>query len=279
MKVVEYRLVLPLTTEEYHLAQLYMVSKASREETGGGEGVEIVKNQPYIDNPHKLPPGQYTEKIFHLRSKVPSFIAAIIPASAMSLVEYSWNAFPKCLTVYEHTYSGEKFHLSVETMHLDDNGHNPNANNLSPEELKVRHVEMLNIADKANGVAMVKGEDPTVFHSKKTGRGPLDKNFAYNSQPIMCAYKVVRLNFKVFGLQKKVEDWGHRYGIRNPFIHYHRKLFCWIDEWYGLTLEDIRAMEVDTQRITMNKLHEEVKEEEPGASSSDSKSVIAATAC
>jgi len=233
-----------------------MVAKASGEETGKqvGEGIEIVKNEPYVENEHGLPPGQYTEKIFYLKSKIPRFIAAVIPDSAMELVEYSWNAFPKCLTIYENRFLGEKFHLSVESMHANDRGTQENANNLSKAELKVREVEYLNIADKNNNVAITKDADPTTFQSIKTGRGPLTKDFAETCEPYMCAYKVVRLQFKVFGLQKKVEAYGHFYGIRNPFIDYHRKLFCWIDEWFGLKLSDIRLMESEIQRTNKEKL-------------------------
>lgn len=49
-----------------YLAQLYMVAKASREETGkqAGEGIEILKNEPFDAkspcNKYKMPPGQYT---------------------------------------------------------------------------------------------------------------------------------------------------------------------------------------------------------------------------
>jgi Phosphatidylinositol transfer protein len=48
------------------IGQLYMVSKSSQEESGkeAGEGVEIVRNEPYeADDPinkHKMPKGQYT---------------------------------------------------------------------------------------------------------------------------------------------------------------------------------------------------------------------------
>ena len=48
------------------IAQLYMVAKASQEESGqtAGEGVEIVCNEPFDENSpvnkHKMPPGQYT---------------------------------------------------------------------------------------------------------------------------------------------------------------------------------------------------------------------------
>ena len=36
-----------MTVEEYQVAQLYSVAEASKNETGGGEGVEVLKNEPY----------------------------------------------------------------------------------------------------------------------------------------------------------------------------------------------------------------------------------------
>ena len=51
-------------SKQYHIAQLYSVAEASKNETGGGDGVEVVKNEPC--NHDKMGSGQYTYKIFHL---------------------------------------------------------------------------------------------------------------------------------------------------------------------------------------------------------------------
>lgn len=32
------------------------------------------------------------------------------------------------------------------------------------------------------------------------------------------------------------------------FTNFHRQLFCWIDKWVELTMEDIRRMEAETQK-------------------------------
>ena len=47
MIIKEYRVTLPMTVEEYQVAQLFSVAEASKNETGGGEGVEVIKNEPY----------------------------------------------------------------------------------------------------------------------------------------------------------------------------------------------------------------------------------------
>lgn len=183
----------------------------------------------------------------------------LVPVSLTDIVEHSWNAYPWCKTEYHNEYFGEKFVMSVETMHSDDRGTQENAVNLPPEDIAKRKVDYINIACEDAYVKMESGEDPTKFLSKKTGRGNLKLRFMEDHDPIMCCYKVVKLRFKVFGVQSKVEQWGQQYGIRNQFLKYHRKLFCWIDEWFGLKIEHIRAMEEETARITKAKIVEGLK--------------------
>lgn len=65
-------------------AQLYATAMASKNSTGGGEGVEVLKNEPY-EKPNEK--GQYTHKIYRLASRVPGWVRAIAPAGALDLYE------------------------------------------------------------------------------------------------------------------------------------------------------------------------------------------------
>lgn len=49
---------------QYQVGQLYAVAEASKNETGGGEGVEVLVNEPYEKDGEK---GQYTHKVYHLQ--------------------------------------------------------------------------------------------------------------------------------------------------------------------------------------------------------------------
>ena len=49
---------------QYQVGQLFSVAEASKNETGGGEGIEVLKNEPYEKEGEK---GQYTHKIYHLK--------------------------------------------------------------------------------------------------------------------------------------------------------------------------------------------------------------------
>lgn len=56
---------------QYQVGQLFSVAEASKNETGGGEGIEVLKNEPYEKDGEK---GQYTHKIYHLKRFVLLYI-------------------------------------------------------------------------------------------------------------------------------------------------------------------------------------------------------------
>uniref|UniRef100_A0A8C3GGE3 Phosphatidylinositol transfer protein N-terminal domain-containing protein n=1 Tax=Cairina moschata TaxID=8855 RepID=A0A8C3GGE3_CAIMO len=95
MLVKEYRICMPLTTEEYRVGQLYTISKHSHQESEKGEGVEVVKNEPHEDPVHG--PGQFTEKRVHLSSKLPSWARAVTPR-IFYITEKAWNYYPYTIT-------------------------------------------------------------------------------------------------------------------------------------------------------------------------------------
>lgn len=55
---------------QYQVGQLFSVAEASKNETGGGEGIQVLKNEPYEVKGEK---GQYTHKLYHIKRYVVSF--------------------------------------------------------------------------------------------------------------------------------------------------------------------------------------------------------------
>uniref|UniRef100_A0A069DYB7 Putative phosphatidylinositol transfer protein n=1 Tax=Panstrongylus megistus TaxID=65343 RepID=A0A069DYB7_9HEMI len=252
MLIKEYRVTLPLTVEEYQVAQLFSVAEASKNETGGGEGIEVLKNEPFDDHPllgGKYSKGQYTYKIYHLQSKVPAFIRLLAPKGSLEIHEEAWNAYPYCRTVLTNpNYMKDKFVIIVETLHVGDRGMSPNVHELNEEKLKLRDVVMIDIgSDPVSPADYKEDEDPRKFKSQKTGRGPLDSAvWREKVEPVMTCYKLVTVEFKWFGLQSRIENFIQK-SERRLFTTFHRQLFCWMDRWYGLTMEDIRKIEETTK--------------------------------
>jgi hypothetical protein len=87
---------------KYQVAQLWSVAKASKENTGGGEGILVLNNEPFekkTDLFKNYTAGQYTHKIYKLYSKVPWWIRKLAPKGTLEMHEEAWNAFPYCRTI------------------------------------------------------------------------------------------------------------------------------------------------------------------------------------
>lgn len=246
----EYRICMPLTVEEYQIGQLYMIARHSHEQSDNGEGVEVVENVACEDPEHGK--GQYTEKRIHLSSRLPYWIQSFIP-KVFYVTEKAWNYYPFTITEYTCSFV-PKFSISIKTKYENNNGCTENCLNLDPETMIDRQVEHLDIAyDEVNPKHYKEEEDVRYFKSQKTGRGPLCEGWRDTTTPIMCSYKMVEVTFEVWGLQTKAEDLIQR-TIREILLLGHRQAFAWIDEWYGMTLEDVRAYEEQMQRETNTKV-------------------------
>ncbi|XP_039499866.1 protein retinal degeneration B isoform X2 [Drosophila santomea] len=267
MLIKEYRIPLPLTVEEYRIAQLYMIAKKSREESHGeGSGVEIIINEPYKDGPGGN--GQYTKKIYHVGNHLPGWIKSLLPKSALTVEEEAWNAYPYTRTRYTCPFV-EKFSLDIETYYYPDNGYQDNVFQLSGSDLRNRIVDVIDIVkDQLWGGDYVKEEDPKHFVSDKTGRGPLGEDWLDEywrevkgkKQPtprnmsLMTAYKICRVEFRYWGMQTKLEKFIHDVALRKMMLRAHRQAWAWQDEWFGLTIEDIRELERRTQLALAKKM-------------------------
>ncbi|EDV21573.1 uncharacterized protein TRIADDRAFT_30191 [Trichoplax adhaerens] len=258
MLIKEYRIPLPLSVEEYRTAQLYMIQKKSRlESKDKSDGVEIIENRPYEN-------GQYTKKIYHIGSHLPAWLKAILPKSALNVEEEAWNAYPYTRTRYKCPFV-EKLILDIETIYTDDHGTQDNVFKLSETELRARIIDHVNVVcDKVPNSEYKAEEDPKLYQSTKTGRGPLKEDWLQSYEPqyagkacsssVMCAYKLCRVEFRYWGMQTKIEWFIHNIAIRKTLVRAHRQAWCWQDEWFGLTIQDIRKLEEETKLLLSSKL-------------------------
>lgn len=277
MIIKEFQVVLPLTVEEYQIGQLYAVAEASKAETGGGDGVEVLKNEP-IDHPEYNKHSrdgkcQYTHKIYHLEQKVPGWIKAFAPAGSLHLHEEAWNAYPFCKTVLTNPgYMEKGFRLSITTWHKEgdrtiDNVHELEGNNLAKRQ--VISIDIVN--DPISSGDYKKEYDPSLFsedqclclHKGKDSNGldwiekvkeaqvkeaqsdaekPKSEKF-----PVMTCYKLVEVEFIWTLIGGKVERFIGDFE-RRLFTNFHRQLYCTRSEWGHMTLDDIRRIEDETKK-------------------------------
>ncbi|CAI7806463.1 unnamed protein product, partial [Closterium sp. NIES-53] len=310
----EYQIPLPLSAEEYRIAQLYMIARFSEvhsSDNSDGDGVEVLRNEPFQEDGRQ---GQYTHKIYHLAKKVPQLVLAILPKKALQLEEKSWNCYPHCVTgesavrdrahcespmpfttacpcrlrphaplphlpilsrassslgvrfppsthmpllpslPWQNPYF-TKFKLRVESAYLNHRTPHHNALGASEDVLQWRSVEVLDVAGEAVE-AYVPEEDPARFTSAKTGRGPFTPGWQERCDPCMVAYKLVTVDLPYWGFGPQLEKYIAKVFQRKLNIEANRKAICWMDEWHGMTMEDVRRMEAEAfSRINQDRQH------------------------
>uniref|UniRef100_A0A8B9CCY9 Phosphatidylinositol transfer protein membrane associated 1 n=1 Tax=Anser brachyrhynchus TaxID=132585 RepID=A0A8B9CCY9_9AVES len=222
-------------------------------------------NRPYSDGPGGS--GQYTHKIYHVGSHIPSWFRALLPKAALQVEEESWNAYPYTRTRYTCPFV-EKFSIEIETYYRPDAGQQTNVFNLSAAEKRQRILDTIDIVrDPISPGEYKPEEDPKLYHSAKTGRGPLGDDWleAAAGGPLMCAYKLCKVEFRYWGMQSKIEQFIHDVGLRKVMLRAHRQAWCWQDEWTDLTMEDIRQLEEETARMLAQKMAKCGEAEEPPA--------------
>jgi len=281
--IKEYRIPLPISVDEYEVGMLWSVMEESKAQTGGGEGVEIVKNEPY-EKPETGEKGQYTEKIYRMDSKFPKWVRMLFGEKNVKNMAYfeevAWNAYPYCKTIVRNPkFMKEYFELKIETWHLDLFDQE-NVHKLPADVWKTVSVVNVDIAADIAKSDYDEKKDPCKLESKKCPeRSPLDKNWldkarqelkiyteqkkqgvpdSENPKPkYMCVYKLITLRCRWRPMTWKIESWGHAQQER-AFGIFHRQIYCWIDNWVDLTMEDIRRVEAEAKA----KLEEDINKGE-----------------
>jgi len=209
----------------------------------------------------KMRRGHHTYKKFHLADKLPGFITSLVNPNNFIIEEDSWNFVTIGNTVYKNpNYMGEDFFIIVESTNIDgDRGAGDNPLNLPPEDLAIRSVILLDIATDEPLSSFYKThyqDNPTKCRSAKSGQEALKPDWLKTySGPIMTVYKLVRTYFKFFGLQ----TWIERMIVSNQndyLLIFHRKLFCLMDGWFGMTYDELEELEAETvEELNRLRLH------------------------
>ena len=155
--------------------------------------------------------------------------------------------------------SKEKFKIIVESQYIDKDvatiyliisqGTIENVLHLTEDQLKKRDRVIIDISQYASNEQVGKGEDMRVWHREKRNIGPLKEGWYKdcNMEKIMWCYKTVTITCKYFGLQTIVENLIRKQQLM-IFTRSMRQMIGQMDEWDGLTIEDIRVMEEETKK-------------------------------
>ncbi|KAL8448426.1 hypothetical protein Emed_003760 [Eimeria media] len=192
MKVVEFRLVLPLTPEEYRRCQIFLVALAALETaeaqkaTGGPPKtpmIEVLASEDYQQDGEE---GQFTHKRIdlaewnafpRLRTQYEVFVAldeSLCSTSSLSHLKI----LPSPLLLSSTKFSKAK--VSITSNHISGVCTDDNALRLSPEKLRQRQVDLIDIVNDGGPQPAGASDDLRNWRSQKAGFGPLKSDWFKN---------------------------------------------------------------------------------------------------
>ena len=258
MLIIEYRIFVPFRWDQCRIASAYSVNRRTKEETGNGDGFEIISHHDFEEDGN---PGHYVERVLHFKKQVPKVVAWAIPEKYAHLHEDNSNAFPHTVTTFQIPGLGDCMLLHTETRHFKyEKGMQipENIHKLSNDELKQREVFYL---DLLNGPASKKSEfDLHGFSCKAAGIKEMvaaKKNVNDKEIPewvdnydgdITCIVKLVKFKFEWKGLQSFVENYVARKIFYTVYLDSHRAMVKWSPIWTEMTIDEVFEFERKIQK-------------------------------
>lgn len=253
MLLIEYRIKLPISYDQYQVAHLHTTMEMSKEYTSSGEGVEVLENIPCDPAclPNQKPNSRKATAKVQRTSKryyVPDSITSAVGLSSVILRESSFNRFPNFrTTVIAESGTDGEFTVDTVCRKGDDTVNKDNVFRLPQVILDKRAVINIDIANDELSADLARDdEDP----EKVLGLGE-DWQTSLIPRLSMVVYKLVSVNLQSGGVNQGSENKEVVVmdSLQKMFNVFHRKLVCSQDRWRGLNMEDIRTMEAETKDL------------------------------
>ena len=240
MKIVEFRIFVPFTMEQTKIASRYANARRAKDNTKGGDGVEILEKGPIEEEGRK---GIFAHRVYHVKSHVPAAVRWAVPEKYAHVHEHYKNVFPHYDTYFEIPQLGSNMTLKNESRiipyHKGDKIPE-NIMGLSEEQLSIRKVMYLDLVNgtggkyddfKVQGFSCPEAQIPVISApSKKLDESKIPSWVDSFEGNMTLIIKCVTFELKWRGIQSMVEKIVP--GIfHDVFQGTHKGMVLWSPEW------------------------------------------------
>lgn len=257
MKIVEFRIFMPFKLPWCRAAAKYAVNRRTTEESGNGDGFEIIEAGNFEEDGHV---GRYVHRVLHFKNKVPAAIRWALPEKYSSILETNKNCFPHYVATFHMEQLGDDLICDTETRHVespDPENIPDNVMGFTDDELKIRKIVYLDILDgpepkhkefDIHGFSFEEGGIPPFPTKKRDGDSKKPPRWleGYNG-PLVLIIKTLKFHLKWKGIQTITENYVANKIIPSTYLDTHRAMLTWIREWFYMSEEDLVALENKTK--------------------------------
>ncbi|EDO05488.1 phosphatidylinositol transfer protein domain containing protein [Babesia bovis T2Bo] len=254
MKIIEFRIPLPISLEMFQRCSLYLVTEASIKEVESGSAFEVMTNEHYERDGNV---GRHTEKCYHFGKNLPSWLQALLGKDLTMVFEESWATYPYIFTKYSNKKL-TSFEFSFESMNYEGLDEHENALNLSAKDLSRRKVVVLDLTEFKKCKLYDPAFDVTLAKSQYTDVLPMHRGWRKRPGSTgMVSYKVLKVDIPFFGfLSSAVENYLVNY-LQDRMMAYLSHAMASIDEWHNANMDQLRIKEEECYELLNRRFREQ----------------------
>ena len=257
MKIVDFRILVPLSMIEYQKGMRYVYMRKTKEEIESGQEIDFLETSVKEKDGVQY---EYSHKIIHIGKKIPKIIRWALPKNIGEIHEENYRGHPRSETRLSIPGMDRKFKCDILSFCQEYTPHEQNAFSLTPKEMSHLHVCYL---DLFNNEPVHQNHDPRRMKSKyynfnqfflssrkEKSDSPPWWSLSYRGPLIIC-HKLVKVECHVDGISKTLEKHVCQDICRNLYLDNHQCLISWIDEWINLTDSKLMELERNSIKLTL----------------------------
>lgn len=265
MKIVEWRVILPMTVEQFKRSEKYSIARRTLDDADEKGGVERVMTDVRQWNGREA---CYTKLFYRYKKRIPTFMKLVIPNNFTELIEEVYDQFPVKTSVFSIQDRPKTLDMTVTTHVSEYTGENQifdDTDVYSQEEIAHREIYYLDVVNtksaKSDDYKIDGFECPEANIGKLTANGRADKNKVpewtknYNG-PMCIARKIIRVKVSIFGLSSLAEELVSHTLLPGLYADLHKGMIYWSKSWNAMNFQQILAYETDIANRIKNMLIE-----------------------
>ncbi|EAY17157.1 Phosphatidylinositol transfer protein [Trichomonas vaginalis G3] len=268
MRIIEWRVIVPMTVQQYQIAQIYAVAKKTLEDSNDKEGIERTSSEMRKYNEKDA---LYSQYIYSFANKLPSALRWVLPNTLSTLVEDCYDQFP-----YQHSHfvlkDNEKtLNMTVTTVVSEFQNNEENlikndAELYTKEELakrEIHYIDIVNWPTEEEGVKVGEFECPQANIEKLpkatvNNKDTLPEWVKEYKGPMVIARKIIRINIDIFAIGGPTEEFIGKQFMPNIYANSHQRMVLTAPSWFDIDLKKAREYESDCYQKVQNMLASEV---------------------
>lgn len=253
MKILEWRIVMPMTVEQYQIAQIYAVAKKTLDDSNDKEGIQRTSFESCKYNDKDAIHSTY---LYNFANKLPAALRWVIPNNYQTLCEECYDQFPNQQSTFNLKDNNDTLKMTITTRVSEfknnlENLDEDDAELYTADELSqrvVRYIDILNwpTSSEDRKLSEFECEKANIEKLPVSGTNVKDALPEWVKEykgPMVIARKIIKINIDLFAIAGATEEFISHEFMPNIYADSHQFMVKTAENWCDMDLKGAREYE------------------------------------